>query len=539
MKITFLGAAHQVTGSRTLVEWMEGRYFLVDCGMEQGENELEMRETPIPASRIEYVFLTHAHIDHSGNLPLLYKEGFRGAIYATPETRNLCSIMLEDSAQIQENDAANQTKKNLRIGLPPVEPEYTLEDAQAVMSLFRPCEYGRTVTVDENLTVRFTDAGHLLGSSFIEFFLEEKGEKRKLVCSGDVGNTNQPIIRDPQPVAEADYLMIESTYGTRLHEKKKEPIPFLVETLRRTFDRGGTVIIPSFAVGRTQELLYFFREIKQQGLMESHADFPVYVDSPLANEATAIFLQCGTECLDESAREVMRAGENPIWFEGLNTLTTAEESKALNEDRTPKVIIASGGMCEGGRIRHHLKHNLWDEKNTILFAGYQAAGTLGRIIFDGAKAVKIMGETIEVKAEVALLDGISGHADRAGLLQWLSRFEKMPRMVFVNHGDEDSCTGFAEAVKEKLGLEAWAPCSGSEYDLLAGEWIRLTEPVYRKKEGEKAAAVSRNREKGEQLYRNLMEAVQELQEAAAGMKDHSNGEIRRMTEEIRKLISDY
>ena len=536
MKITFLGAAHQVTGSRTLVEWMEGRYFLVDSGMEQGENELEMRELPVPASRIEYVFLTHAHIDHSGNLPLLYRQGFRGKVYATPETTNLCSIMLADSANIQENDAENQTKKNLRIGLPAAVPDYTTEDVQEVMKLFQPCAYGRMLTVDENLTVRFTDAGHLLGSSFIEFFLEEDGTARKLVCSGDVGNTNQPIICDPQPVKEADYLLIESTYGTRLHEKKKEPIPYLVDVLTRTFRRGGSVIIPSFAVGRTQELLYFFREIKQHGLMREFADFPVYVDSPLANEATAIYLQCGTECLDESAREVMKAGENPIWFEGLNTLVTAQESKALNEDSTPKVIIASGGMCEGGRIRHHLKHNLWNENNTVLFAGYQAAGTLGRIIYDGAKAVKIFGETIEVHAEITLLDGISGHADRDGLLDWIGGFDKKPAMVFVNHGDDDSCTGLAESIQERFGITAYAPFSGAEYDLKKGEWIRLTEPVYRKKEGGHTAEARQTKEKEAQLYRSLMEAAEDLQEYAARMKGHANSEIRKLTDRIRDLM---
>ena len=536
MKITFLGAAHQVTGSRTLVEWMEGRYFLVDSGMEQGENELEMRELPLPASRIEYVFLTHAHIDHSGNLPLLYRQGFRGKVYATPETTNLCSIMLADSANIQENDAENQTKKNLRIGLPAAVPDYTTEDVQEVMKLFQPCAYGRMLTVDENLTVRFTDAGHLLGSSFIEFFLEEDGTARKLVCSGDVGNTNQPIICDPQPVKEADYLLIESTYGTRLHEKKKEPIPYLVDVLTRTFRRGGSVIIPSFAVGRTQELLYFFREIKQHGLMREFADFPVYVDSPLANEATAIYLQCGTECLDESAREVMKAGENPIWFEGLNTLVTAQESKALNEDSTPKVIIASGGMCEGGRIRHHLKHNLWNENNTVLFAGYQAAGTLGRIIYDGAKAVKIFGETIEVHAEITLLDGISGHADRDGLLDWIGGFDKKPAMVFVNHGDDDSCTGLAESIQERFGITAYAPFSGAEYDLKKGEWIRLTEPVYRKKEGGRTAEARQTKEKEAQLYRSLMEAAEDLQEYAARMKGHANSEIRKLTDRIRDLM---
>ena len=536
MKITFLGAARQVTGSRTLVEWMDGRFFLVDCGMEQGENDLQMAETPIPASRIEYVFLTHAHIDHSGELPKLYRQGFRGAIYATPETANLCAIMLKDSAQIQENDAAQQTKKNQRLGLDAVEPEYTAEDVDHVMKLFRPCAYGRLLTVDENLTVRFTDAGHLLGSSFIEFFLEEDGVARKLVCSGDVGNRDQPIIRDPQPVAEADFLLIESTYGTRLHEKKKEPISLLVDVLDRTFARGGSVIIPSFAVGRTQELLYFFREIKQQHLMARFADFPVYVDSPLANEATAIYLQCGAECLDENAREVMRSGENPIWFDGLHTLVSAEESKALNGQEEPKVIIASGGMCEGGRIRHHLKHNLWNEKNTILFAGYQAVGTLGRIIFDGTKVVKIMGEPIEVKAEIALLDGISGHADQAGLLDWIAAFEKKPGMIFVNHGEEDSCLGLAQEIRDRFGIEAYAPCSGAEYDLKKGEWIRLTDPVWKKKPGRQAEAGS-PREKSDQLYRSLIESARDLLEYAESMKDHSNGDIRALTKKIQDLMS--
>ncbi len=536
MKITFLGAAHQVTGSRTLVEWMEGRFFLVDCGMEQGENDLEMRETPVPAAQIEYVFLTHAHIDHSGQLPKLYRDGFRGTVYATPETENLCSIMLADSAHIQENDAANQTKKNLRVGLPAVEPEYTAEDVQAVMKLFRPCPYGRMTTVDENLTVRFTDAGHLLGSSFIEFFLEEDGVRKKLVCSGDVGNTDQPIIRDPQPVQDADYLLIESTYGTRLHEHKRDPIPFLTEVLTRTFDRGGSVIIPSFAVGRTQELLYFFREIKQNHLMERYADFPVYVDSPLANEATAIYLQCGMECLDEETREVMKDGENPIWFEGLSTLVTAEESKTLNEDPTPKVVIASGGMCEGGRIRHHLKHHLWDEKSTVLFVGYQAAGTLGRIIYDGTKAVKIMGETIEVHAEITLLDSISGHADQAGLLKWIEGFEKKPGMIFVNHGDDESCRGLSEEIQGRFGIQACAPYSGAEYDLKKGEWIRLTEPVWRKKTGRKTETATAGREKSDQLYRNLIEAAGDLQEYAQGMKNHTNTEIRKLTEKILQLM---
>ena len=536
MKLTLIGAAHQVTGSCTLLEWLPGRYLLIDCGMEQGDNDLKMAELPVAASRIEYVVLTHAHIDHSGNLPLLYQQGFRGKVYATPETSNLCSIMLADSAHIQETDAAYQTKKNLRIGLPEVKPAYTMEDAANVMKLFRPCEYGRLIQIDEGLGLRLTDAGHLLGSCFAEFFLEEDSHKVKLVCSGDVGNLNQPIIRDPQPVPEADYLLIESTYGTRIHEGSQDPIPLLVDILERTFRRGGTVIIPSFAVGRTQELLYFFREIKQNQLLPSFPDFPVYVDSPLANEATAIFLQCSTVCLDDNAKEVMRKGENPIWFDGLHTVISADESKLLNANSEPKVIIASGGMCEGGRIRHHLKHNIWNENNTIMFAGYQAAGTLGRIIFDGAKEVKILGETIDVKAEITLLNGISGHADQAGLLNWLNQFTKKPDMIFVNHGDDDSCTGFAKTIQDHFGIEAIAPYSGAEYDLLRHEWIRITDPVWKekskKKEAEHAAVLSKN----ESLYRNLVQAGQDLSDLIRSLEGHSNAEIKALTNKIRDLL---
>lgn len=537
MKITFLGAAHQVTGSKTLIEWMDKRYCLVDYGMEQGENDFVMADLPIAASAVEYVFLTHAHIDHSGMLPLLYKQGFRGKIYATAETTNLCSIMLADSAHIQETDASNETKKNLRHSGTVVEPLYTMDDAAATMEFFRPCTYGEMIMVDEGLTARFTDAGHLLGSAFLELFLEDGGESRTLVCSGDVGNPNQPIIQNPQTVPEADYVLIESTYGTRLHESTESPIPVLTELLRRTFSRGGSVIIPSFAVGRTQELLYFFREIKQQHLLPEFESFPVYVDSPLANEATAVFLQCDPVCLDQKTRDIMASGQNPIWFNGLNTTVSSDESKALNANTEPKVIISSGGMCEGGRIRHHLKHNIWDSRNTILFAGYQANGTLGRIIFDGAESVKIFGEQIDVKAEIALLAGISGHADRDGLLQWLSGFNRKPSLVFVNHGDDDSTTGFARTVTETFGIPAEAPYSGSEYDLLKGEWIRITDPVYKEKPKTQNADPAA-RKKKESAFTELREAVQALDRYTATLSGHSNHELKKLADIIRALISD-
>ena len=538
MKITFLGAAHQVTGSRTLVEWTDSRFFLVDYGMEQGENAFVQAELPVAAPVIDYVFLTHAHIDHSGMLPLLYKQGFRGKIYATAETANLCSIMLADSAHIQETDAAYETKKNLRHGGKEVEPLYTAEDAAATTELFRSCEYGEVYMIDEGLSVRFTDAGHLLGSAFVEFFLEDRGEKRKLVCSGDVGNLDQPIINNPKPVADADYLLIESTYGTRLHETSgRSPVPFLTDLLRQTFSRGGSVIIPSFAVGRTQELLYFFREIKQNHLLPEFESFPVYVDSPLANEATAIFLQCNPVCLDQKTRDIMASGQNPIWFDGLTPTVSSEESKALNTDNTPKVIISSGGMCEGGRIRHHLKHNLWDSRNTILFAGYQAGGTLGRIIFDGASSVKIFGEEIDVKAQIALLEGISGHADRKGLIGWLSGFSSKPAYVFVNHGDDDSCTGFAATVTEKFSIPAAAPYAGSEYDLINREWIRLTEPVYKERKAPDRINPPA-RKKKESAYRELRDAVEALDHYTQKLEGCSNHELKELAQQIRSLIID-
>ncbi len=537
MKLTFLGATHEVTGSHTLLEWMPGRYLLVDYGMTQGDDEYENEDLPVSPSSIEYVLLTHAHIDHSGLLPLLVKQGFRGAVYSTAETANLCSIMLSDSAHIQESEALSQTKKNLRVGLPEVEPLYTQEDVDAAMRLFRPCSYDRIYDVDEGLSLRFTDIGHLLGSAAIECFLMEGGEKRTVVFSGDVGNKRQPILKDPTPVAAADYLLLESTYGDRLHEVRTDPIPALVEILRKTFARGGTVIIPSFAVGRTQELLYFFREIKQKNLLPEFPDFPVYVDSPMANQATAVFLQCDVSCLDEETREVMREGENPIWFDGLHTVTETEDSKRLNENPDRKVIIASGGMCDGGRIRHHLKHNLWNEKNMILFVGYQANGTLGRIIYDGAKEVKIYGETIEVRAEIALLAGVSGHADQQGLMDWLGAFEQKPRKVFLNHGEDASCEALAERIISEYGLMCEAPYSGSCFDLIAGDWIRIAPPVPKKteKEGKREAAKGKKSSSAGNAWQELYLEAKKLLDYVYTLEGHANSELKELTRKIREL----
>ncbi len=533
MKLTFLGANHEVTGSRTLIEWRKGRYALVDCGMEQGQNEYENAEMPVSAKQIEYVFITHAHIDHTGMLPKLWRDGFRGKVYATRATSNLCEIMLADSAHIQESDAAYQTKKNARKGLPSVEPAYTMADVTELLDNFRPCGYHEPIRVDDGLVVSFSDCGHLMGSAAVQLWLTEDGVTKKIVFSGDVGNLDQPILNDPQLIQEADYVVVESTYGDRLHENRVDPTPAMVDIIQRTLDRGGNVIIPSFAVGRTQEMLYIIRDIKMRGLVHGHDGFPVYVDSPLANEATAVFLQCDTECVDEDTRAVMLKGVNPIAFPELETVVTADESKALNASKIPGVIISASGMCDAGRVRHHLKHNLWRPESTVLFVGYQANGTLGRQLQDGKKEVKVLGEEITVRAEIATLQGVSGHADKNGLLRWLDGFTSKPR-IFVNHGEHDQSMAFVETCKARYGVEVECPYSGSEFDLIADRWTYVAEGVkFRKK-----AAQSSGQSAQEQAYNGLMNAINELESAAKSARGFANAELKRLTDAVKRIIKD-
>ena len=347
-----MGATHEVTGSCTLIGCGNNRG-LIDCGMEQGKDIFENQKLPVAAGDIDFVFLTHAHIDHSGNLQLLFKNGFDGPIYATRETCDLCRIMLRDSAHIQESEAEWRNRKSRRSGGPEYEPVYTLDDAEAAIAHLRPVSYHELVQVGEHFTVRFNDVCHLLGSACIEVFLTENGVERKMVFSGDLGNLNQPIIRNvPETVADADYVMIESTYGDRLHDRHVPPVKLLADYIQRTLDRGGNLVIPSFAVGRTQEMLYYIREIREKTLVTGHDGFPVYVDSPMANEATAIYLQCGHECFDEETRALVDAGINPIWSDGIRISVSSEDSKAINENPEPKVILSASGMCEAGRIRH-------------------------------------------------------------------------------------------------------------------------------------------------------------------------------------------
>jgi len=532
MKLTFLGANHEVTGSQTLIEWRKGRFALVDCGMEQGQNEYENAPLPVSPEQIEYVFITHAHIDHTGMLPKLWRDGFRGKVYATRATANLCEIMLADSAHIQESDAAYQTKKNARKGLPGVEPAYTLADVNELLDNFRPCGYHEHVRVDDGLIVSFSDCGHLMGSAAVQLWLTEDGVTHKIVFSGDVGNLDQPLLNDPQLITEADYVVVESTYGDRLHEKRVDPTPAMVDIIQRTLDRGGNVIIPSFAVGRTQEMLYIIRDIKMRGLVHGHDGFPVYVDSPLANEATAVFLQCDTECVDDDTRAVMAMGVNPISFPELETVVTADESKALNASKIPGVIISASGMCDAGRVRHHLKHNLWRPESTVLFVGYQANGTLGRQLQEGRKEVKVLGEEITVRAEIATLQGVSGHADKNGLLRWLDGFTSKPR-IFVNHGEHDQSMAFVETCKNRYHVPVDCPYSGSEFDLLANEWTHVAQGVKFRRKTESAGQTAQ-----QQAHAALMNVIQKLENAAKSARGLANGELKRLTTSIEKIINE-
>ena len=533
MKIQFIGATHEVTGSCTLLE-VGGKYYMVDCGMEQGTDVFQNIPLPIAPNLLEAVFLTHAHIDHSGMLPKLYKEGFQGSIYATHATTDLCNIMLRDSAHIQESEAQWRNRKAERSGEPTVEPTYTLADAEGTLRLFRRCNYGEIIRVGEGVVLRLTDIGHLLGSAAIELWLTEGTETSKIVFSGDVGNQDQPIINNPKQVEEADYLVIESTYGSRNHPGKRgDAVADLAHWIQEAFDRGGNVVIPSFAVGRTQEMLYAIREIKQKNLIKGHPDFPVYVDSPLAVEATGIFLQCDISCLDPETREVLKAGYNPIWSPGVQLSVTADESKAINFDRTPKVILSASGMCEAGRIRHHLKHNLWREESVVLFVGYQAEGSMGRKLQDGAKSVKLFGEEIAVNARIATLNGTSGHADQAGLLNWLQGFKEKPRTVFVNHGDDDSVKVFKDILTGQ-GYNAQDPYSGTEYDLLSG---RMT--VYTEGQKISRSATAKGTQRAQAVFDELVAATEELLRLVKKRRGMTNKDNAKLTDQIRSLINKW
>ena len=530
MLISFLGAAHEVTGSCTYIE-VGDKKGIVDCGMEQGKDLFENVELPVVASELDFVLLTHAHVDHSGHLPLLYKQGFRGSLYASAATCSLCEIMLRDCANIQMSEAEYRNKKGKRRGDAPVEPLFDMDDAEGVLRLMIPCRYNEAIQINDCVSIRLTDVGHLLGSAAIEVWLSENGETRKITFSGDVGNIDQPILRDPLPVKDSDYVVVESTYGDRCHETERaDYVTELAKRIQACFDRGGNLIIPSFAVGRTQEILYFIREIKQKNMVKGHGCFPVYVDSPLAVEATSVFLQCDTHFVDDEMKAIINSGENPLFFPGLELSVSTEESRAINENKTPKVIISASGMCDAGRIRHHLKHNLWRADSTVLFVGYQSAGTLGRLLVDGAKKVKLFGEDIRVNAQIDVLPGVSGHADKQGLINWLAGFEEKPRLVFVNHGDPDQADAFTRCLNEELGYKAFAPYSGTCYDLLKEEFVTITE-------GKAIAPKATARRSVSPSYTRLVETAEKILSVSRSLEGRANKELNRYSEQLEKILS--
>lgn len=535
MILEFIGAAHEVTGSCHYLN-VNGKNILVDYGMEQGKNLFENVGLPVSAGEIDYIFLTHAHIDHSGLLPYAYAKGFRGRIYATNATAKLCSIMLRDSAHIQAFEAEWRNRKARRnANIEEFVPLYTMEDADGAIRLLKPVSYNDVINVDQGIDIRFTDVGHLLGSAAIEVFLKEDGVSKKIVFSGDVGNTGQPIIREPQPVDGADYVLIESTYGDRLHsEEKPDYIGELTKILQFTFDRGGNVVIPSFAVGRTQELLYFIREIKEKGLVHGHEDFPVYVDSPLAVDATSIFGKSSLECYDGEAKRLVEKGINPLTFTNLNLSITPDDSKDINTDDEPKVIISASGMCDAGRIRHHLKHNLWRKESTILFVGYQSAGTLGRALYEGARTVKLFGEEISVNASIEILTGMSGHADQKGLLNWAEKSfdpEKI-RKIFVVHGEDTVTDRFAALLTEKFGFKTFAPYSGTKYDLIKDEIIEETKgiPVVKKVITQKKIST---------VFERLLAAGERLLSVIRKNEHGANKDLAKFADQINALSDKW
>ncbi len=467
MKIMFYGAAHEVTGSCTLLSAC-GKTIMIDCGMEQGKDIYENADLPILPSDVDYLLLTHAHIDHSGKIPALTAGGFSGHIYTTAATTKLCGIMLLDSAHIQEFEANWRNRKAKRSGAKPYVPLYTTEDATKALKQFVSCDYNKEYDLCEGIKIKFTDAGHLLGSASISITVTENGKTETIVFSGDLGNVERPLIKDPAQPENADYVVIESTYGNRLHGERPDYVTQLTRIIQETLDRGGNVVIPSFAIGRTQELLYLIRIIKENGLIKGHDRFPVYVDSPLAVEATEIYSGSMREYYDKETVELLDNGINPIKFPELKLSLTSDDSVRINVDKTSKIIISASGMCEAGRIRHHLKHNLWRSESTILFVGYQSEGTLGRTIIEGAENVRLFGETVKVNAHIEQLEGISGHADKKILLSWLEGFKVKPKMIFVNHGNDEVCDEFAAEITTSLGITAEAPYNAAAYDLITG-----------------------------------------------------------------------
>jgi len=537
MKISFYGAAREVTGSCFCVETGDRR-ILIDCGLQQGGHNGFGQAFPFHPGEIDYVVITHAHIDHSGRLPLLVKHGFKGSIFATEPTCKLLDIMLRDSAHIQELEALWASRKKRRAGDPATEPLYTMEDALRVFPLLVPCSYGDTIEIDESVSFAFTDAGHLLGSAYVEMWLTENDPakgilKRKIVFSGDIGTPGHPMIRNPGFIDEADVVVMESTYGDRNHEHSFDTVTELAKVIENTLVKGGNVVCPSFAIGRTQDILYHIREIKERGLVPSVPDFLVYLDSPLAKAATKLYSEELADYHNEETLALIESGIQPLAFDGLRIIETSEDSKRLNDDRTPKVIISSSGMCDAGRIRHHLKHNLWRPECAVVFTGFQALGTLGRIIVDGIESsVSLFGEEIAVRCQIHNFRSMSSHADREELLNWINHYKKKPDCVFVVHGEDQTCKNFALRLIEQ-DFKAIAPKYTSIYDL------ETFEPFFEGKELLQRSDRERLERRDSPVFQRLMFAGMRLVEVISRNKGGANKDLAKFADQIDSLSNKW
>lgn len=468
MKIKFCGASTGVTGSCHLLS-SGSHKLLLDCGQFQGgkaQDALNYERFPFDATEIECVVLSHAHIDHCGRLPLLVKRGFEGKIYCTDATADLLSVMLRDSAYIHEKEAEWKNRKAERAGRELSEPLYTIQDAEKTLTMLAPILYDQQIEINPDMKIVFNDAGHILGSAITEIWVSEDDKESKIVFSGDIGMSNRPILRDPTYIKKADYVIMETTYGNRIHKELGTGVKRLIEIILSTIKRGGNVVIPSFAVGRTQELIYELNRFYDSNneYRDELDKINVYVDSPMATTATEIFRR-NAQVFDDETREYILKGDNPLDFKNLKFTRSSKESQALNFNKEPKVIISASGMCEAGRIRHHLKHNLWDARNSIVFVGYQGQGTLGRSLIDGIKMVTLFGEEIQVNAEIHNLEGFSGHADQNGLFTWIAHFKQKPKKIFLVHGETESKKDFAKLINEKLGYEPIVVMGNSEFEL--------------------------------------------------------------------------
>lgn len=495
MKIQFCGAATGVTGSCHLIS-TEHHKILLDCGQFQGGKAMDAmnhEEFPFDPAEVDYLVLSHAHIDHCGRIPLLVKRGFKGAIYCTDATADLLEVMLKDSGYIHEKEAEWKNRKNERAGRPLIQPLYTCNDAMEALKFVKPVLYDQLIELNPEMRLVFNDAGHILGSAITELWITENDNVSKIVFSGDLGVMDRPILRDPTIIKKADYVIMETTYGNRLHPQNAMDVKTLLEIVLKTAKRGGTTVIPSFAVGRTQELIYEFNHFYNNH-EEYHKELEklmVYVDSPMATTATEVFRN-NAQVFDEDMKETITKGNNPLDFKNLQFTRSSEESMFLNTDRQPKVIISASGMCEAGRVRHHLKHNLWDPRCSVIFVGYQAEGTLGRLLVQGAKTVTLFGEEIKVNAEIYNLEGFSGHADRDGLLEWLGGFQKEPKQIFLVHGEQESKEAFAETVKEELGFSPIVVQGNSEFILEKNEIVNKEDALRDAMDSEALAGIKRN-----------------------------------------------